>query len=321
MTGPSESHHRHRGEGYGHGHGVSADANARWLILALSLIALFMVAEVVSGLVARSLALLSDAAHMLTDVGALVLALVAMRFANRPAGGMYTYGFKRVEILSAQANGLTLLILAVLLTVEAVQRLIYPSAVSGEPVLIVALVGVAVNLAATGAIGRADRTSLNVEGAFQHLLTDLFGFLATAVAGLIIWTSHWSQADPIASLVVVALMVRAGYGLVRDAGRIFLEAAPAGIDPDTLGASLAERPGVDEIHDLHVWQITSGMPAVSAHVVVDAQFDCHSVQHDLERVLHDEHHIDHTTLQVVHRSDSLLHIEGKPHGSRDPDHS
>lgn len=313
-----ESHHRSH---EGHRHDLKVDADARWLVLALSVIAVFMVAEVVSGLVGHSLALLSDAAHMLADVGALTLALVAMRFARRPAGGMYTYGFKRVEILSAQANGLTLLILSILLGVEAIRRLVHPSAVTGGLMLTVALVGVVINLVATGLVSRANRSSLNVEGAFRHLLTDLFGFVATAIAGVIVVTTHWSRADPIASLIIVGLMLRAGYGLVREAGRIFLEASPATVDPEALGASLAARPGVEEVHDLHVWEITSGMTAVSAHVIVEPKFDCHAVQHDLQRLLHDEHQIDHTTLQVEHRSDRSLQIETKPSRSTHPGHS
>jgi len=303
--------HNHGGQS----HGVTADRDSRWLVLALGVIGAFLLAEVAVGLVAHSLALLSDAAHMLTDVGALTLALVAIRFARRPASGLYTYGFKRVEILSAQANGLTLLILAVLISIEAIRRLVHPPAVHGGLVLIVALVGVAVNLTATWAIGQANRTSLNVEGAFQHILTDLFGFVATAVAGLVILTVHWDRADALASLLVAGLMVLAGLRLVRDSGRIFLEAAPASIDPTALGAALAGLPGVEEVHDLHVWQITSGMPALSAHVIVGAEYDCHAVQHELQRILHDQHHIDHTTLQVEHRADTLIQIESKPDSS------
>lgn len=301
--------HHHR-----HSHKPGGDADGTSLTLALGLIAGFMAAEVAVGVLAHSLALLSDAAHMLTDLASLGLALVAMRLARRPAHGPFTYGFRRVEILSAQANGLTLLLLAVLLTVEAIRRLVTPSSVHGVPVLIVALVGVVVNLAATWSISRANRTSLNVEGAYQHMLTDLFGFVATAIAGAVIILDGWERADAVASLLVVTLMTRAGVGLIRDSGRIFLEAAPVDIDPAALGAALAARPGVSEVHDLHVWQITSGMPAVSAHVIVEPDSDCHEVQRDLQRVLHDEHRIEHTTLQVEHRADALLRIEPKPGG-------
>jgi cobalt-zinc-cadmium efflux system protein len=259
---------------------VSGQTDRGWLSIALGLIVVFMAGEVVVGVIAQSLALLSDAAHMLTDAASIVLALVAMRLAARPARGSYTYGLKRTEILSAQANGLTLLLLSVWLTYEAIRRMIDPPEVAGGLVVVTAVVGIAVNLGATWAISHANRSSLNVEGAFQHILTDLFGFVATAIAGVIVLTTGFTRADAIASLVVVVLMVRAGAGLVRDSGRIFLEAAPTGVDPDVLGDRLVALPQVDEVHDLHVWQITSGAVALSAHVLVDPGADCHALQVD-----------------------------------------
>lgn len=281
-------------------HAVRVGADGRPLTAALVLVVGFMVGEAAVGLAVGSLALLSDAAHLLTDAVSLALALVALRLAAHPPRGGYTYGLRRVEILSAQANGLTLLLLAVWLTYEAVRRLIEPPAVAGGPVLATALVGVAVNLAATWLLSRANRQSLNVRGAFQHILTDLFGFLATALAGLVLLVTGFARADGIASLVVVALMVRAGLGLVRDSGRIFLEAAPADVDPAELGGRLAAVPGVAEVHDLHVWTITSGEPAMSAHVLVSGGYDCHRVRRDMERVLRGAYRVSHTTLQVDH---------------------
>jgi cobalt-zinc-cadmium efflux system protein len=293
--------HDHGGHGHaGHGHGVSADVDRRWLTLALSLIAVFMAGEVVVGLIARSLALLSDAAHMLTDAGAIVLALVAMRLAARPPKGGYTFGLKRAEILSAQANGLTMLLLGGWLGVEAVRRLIDPPDVTGGLVLGTALVGIVVNLGAAWAMSRANRSSLNVEGAFQHILNDLFAFIATAIAGVVMVFTGFTRADPIATLIVVALMVKAGVGLIRASGRIFLEAAPTGIDPPALGARLAGVPDVVEIHDLHVWEITSGEPALSAHVLVAERRDCHAVRATIEDLLRREYRITHSTLQVDH---------------------
>jgi cobalt-zinc-cadmium efflux system protein len=279
---------------------VSADVDRRWLTLALSLIAVFMAGEVVVGLIARSLALLSDAAHMLTDAGAIVLALVAMRLAARPPKGGYTFGLKRAEILSAQANGLTMLLLGGWLGVEAVRRLIDPPDVTGGLVLGTALVGIVVNLGAAWAMSRANRSSLNVEGAFQHILNDLFAFIATAIAGVVMVFTGFTRADPIATLIVVALMVKAGVGLIRASGRIFLEAAPTGIDPPALGARLAGVPDVVEIHDLHVWEITSGEPALSAHVLVAERRDCHAVRATIEDLLRREYRITHSTLQVDH---------------------
>ncbi|NUR46842.1 MAG: cation transporter [Hamadaea sp.] len=290
---------------------MSADADRRWLSVALALIGGFMAVEVVIGVIAQSLALISDAAHMLTDAASIVLALIAIRLAARPARGRYTYGLKRAEILSAQANGLSLVLLAGWLGYESVRRLLDPPEVHGWLVVSTALTGVAVNIAAAWAISKANRTSLNVEGAFQHILNDLYAFVATAIAGLIMVFTGFDRADGIATLVVVALMLKAGLGLLRDSGRVLLEAAPAGLQPEAIGDQLAGVPGVVEVHDLHVWAITSGQPALSAHVLVDPGRDCHAVRGQLENLLH-EHQISHTTLQVDHATGDLLTIGRQP---------
>ncbi|MFJ1756065.1 cation diffusion facilitator family transporter [Kitasatospora sp. NPDC088134] len=324
MAGHAHDHehehggHDHEGAGHGgtghagHSHAVSADADRKWLWSALVLLVVFMAGEVVVGFAARSLALISDAAHMLTDAASIALALVAMRLAARPARGGYTYGLKRAEILSAQANGVTLLVLSAWLGYEAVTRLISPPAVEGKLVLVTALVGVVVNVAAAWCMSKANRSSLNVEGAFQHVLTDLYAFIATAVAGAVVLFTGFVRADAIASLVVVALMLRAGVGLVRDSARIFLEAAPAGIDPDRVADRLVAVEQVEEIHDLHIWEITSNQPALSAHILVTPGGDCHAVQRELQRRLREEYRITHATLQVDHvgesDADGLLQI-------------
>ncbi|MCX4776442.1 cation diffusion facilitator family transporter [Streptomyces sp. NBC_01264] len=310
-TAGHEGHEGPDGHGHGHAghsHGVAADADRRWLGIALGLIAGFMAVEVVIGVLAHSLALISDAAHMLTDAVSIVLALIAMRLAARPARGGFTYGLKRAEILSAQANGLTLLLLAVWLAYEAVRRLLDPPPVEGGLVLVTALAGIVVNIVAAWCISKANRTSLAVEGAYQHILNDLFAFIGTAVAGLIVLTTGFRQADSIASLVVVVLMVKAGNGLVRESGRILLEAAPAHVDPDTVGDRLVGQPPVTEVHDLHIWTITSGQAALSAHVLVAPEGDCHAVRRDLEALLAKEYGITHTTLQVDHAQDSFLTV-------------
>ncbi|MET9963573.1 cation diffusion facilitator family transporter [Streptomyces sp. NPDC006326] len=303
--------HDHGHSHGGHSHGVAADADRRWLAIALGLIGAFMAVEVTIGILAHSLALISDAAHMLTDAVSIVLALIAMRLAARPARGGFTYGLKRAEILSAQANGLTLLLLAVWLAYEAVRRLVEPPPVAGGAVLVTALAGIVVNVAAAWCISRANRSSLAVEGAYQHILNDLFAFVGTAVAGLIVLTTGFVQADAIATLVVVVLMVKAGYGLVRESGRIFLEASPAHLDPDAVGDRLVGHPPVTEVHDLHIWTITSGQAALSAHVLVEPAGDCHAVRRDLERLLSKEYGITHTTLQVDHEQEALLTV-GRP---------
>ena len=290
------------GHGHGHGHAVGRSADRRWLAAALALILTFMAVEFVVGLVAGSLALISDAAHMLTDAAAIALALVAIRLAARPAKGGYTYGLRRTEILSAQANGITLLLLAAWFCYEGVRRLLDPPAVEGGLVLVTALVGIVVNVAATWCVSRADSTSLNVEGAFQHILNDLYAFIATAIAGLVVLTTGFARVDAIAALVVAGLMIKAGWALLRESGRIFLEAAPRGVDPDRIGADLAAVAGVDEVHDLHIWEITSGEPALSAHVLVRPDVDCHAARLAIEQVLRTDR-ITHTTLQVDHQEE------------------
>jgi cobalt-zinc-cadmium efflux system protein len=293
---------------HGHSHGA-AEADRTKLWGALFLIVGFMAAEVVAGILANSLALLSDAAHMLTDAAAIALSLLAIRLARRPPGGSMTFGLKRVEILSAQINGVTLLVLAGLIGIEAVRRLLSPPEVDGGLVLGVALAGVAVNVAATAMLARANRQSLNVEGSFQHLLTDLYAFIGTALAAAVILLTGFGRADAIASLLVAALMLRSAYGLLRDSGRVFLEAAPKGLAPERIGKRMAEQPEVVEVHDLHVWEVTSEFPALSAHVIVKPETDCHRTRLALAELLEREFEIHHSTLQVEHQPDHLLQID------------
>ncbi len=301
--------HEHAHSHAAHAHDADAGTDAGKLAIALALILGFMTVEVTAGILASSLALLSDAAHLLTDAAALGLSLVVVRLAQRPAHGAMTYGLKRTEILSAQFNGATLLVLALLIVYEGIRRLISPPGVAGAAVLIVALVGIAVNLVATWTLSRANRQSMNVEGAFQHMLTDLFAFVLTALAGGVILLTGFRRADGLASLLIAAIMLKAAYALLRDSGRVFLEAAPADLDPDAVGRAMASMPGVAEIHDLHVWEVTSGFPALSAHVLVGQDTDCHTARRTLETLLHDRFRLEHTTLQVDHQGDELLQIE------------
>jgi len=259
---------RHSGHD-GHGHGVSPVADRQYLSIALALIVAFMGVEVVVALESGSLALLSDAGHMLTDAGAIGASLWAIRLAARPATGVWTFGWKRAEILSAAVNGVTLLVVGALLAFEAIRRLIQPPPVAGGPLLVVALLGVVVNLVAAWVLAKANRSSLNVRGAFQHILTDLYGFIATFIAGLVIVFTGFIRADAIASLIVVGLMFHAAWGLLRDSGRILLEAAPAGDGPQRDPRPPRRQRHVIDVHDLHVWTVTSNLPALSAHVVID----------------------------------------------------
>jgi cobalt-zinc-cadmium efflux system protein len=289
-----------------HVHGSTADVPR--LRRALILIVVVMAGELTAGVLSHSLALLSDAGHMLTDAGAIGFSLLAMRLAARPARGAMTFGFRRFEILSAQANGVTLLVVAGFIVYEAIRRLVEPPHVRAGLVLAVALAGAAVNVAAALTLAGADRSSLNVEGSFQHVLTDLYGFIGTAAAAGVILLAGFERADPIASLLVAALMVRSGVALVRSSARIFLEAAPEDLDPQKIGKALVAVPGVIEVHDLHVWEVSSGFPALSAHVLVSAEADCHRARREMEAKLHERFGLDHTTLQVDHEGGELLDI-------------
>jgi cobalt-zinc-cadmium efflux system protein len=297
----------------GHSHAVRADADRGRLAITLGLIVAFVAVEVSVGIVAHSLALLSDAGHMLTDAAAIGFSLLAINLAARPARGAMTFGFRRVEILSAQANGVTLLILAAFIAYEAISRLFDPPVVRGWLILIVALVGVVVNLVAAWTLAQANRESLNIEGSFQHIVTDLYGFIGTAVAAAVILLTGFQRADPIVSLLIAALMIRSGVTLVKASGRIFMEAAPEDLDPQAIGRALVAQPHVVEVHDLHVWEITSGFPALSAHVLVGSESDCHAARRDMEAMLHERFALDHTTLQVDHTGGGLLDIQPATH--------
>ena len=302
--------HSHADDHAGHTHGVSADTSKGRLTVALALIVGFMIFEVVAGVLAHSLALISDSAHMLTDAAAIGLSLFALRLASRPASGAMTFGLKRAEILSAQVNGGSLLVLAALILYEAIHRLVSPPSVAGWTVTIVALVGIVVNLVATWQLAKANRENMAVEGSFQHILTDLYAFIGTAIAGVIIVTTGFNRVDPIASLFVAALMLRAAYGLLKDSGRVLLEMAPEQLNVQEIGDALANHPHVASVHDLHVWEIGSGFPSLSAHVLVHKGDDCHAIRLQLERLLDERFGIDHTTLQVDHETGGLVQISG-----------
>ena len=303
------------GAHHDHSHTVAATANPRWLWVALWINLGFMVVEVVIGLIANSVALISDAAHMLTDAGAIGLAIAAVKLAERPPDGRFTFGLKRSEILSAQVNGAALLVLAGVIGFEAVRRIGSPVDVDGAFVIAVGLAGAVANGATAVAIARANRASLNVEGAFMHNLADLYSSLAAAGAGLLIVTTGFDEADGIAALTVCALMLYGGWGLLRDSGRVLLEGTPRGMDAREIGEAMAAHPGVEEVHDLHIWEVTSGFPTLSAHVMVPPGEDCHARRRELTQLLADRFGIEHATLQVEHeREPQLLEIEGLTEG-------
>lgn len=302
MTSTDSHDHRDGGHAHGHSHAPGSGADKRYLLIALALLAAFMLGELIVAVISGSLALLSDAGHMLSDVGAIGGALWAIRLAGRPATGAWTFGWKRAEILSAAANGITLLVVSGIVAVEAVTRLIHPPRVDGGPVVAVAAVGIAVNIAAAWVLARANRSSLNVQGAFRHVLTDLYGFIGTLIAGVIILATGFTRADAIASLIIVALMLKASAELLRDSGRILLEAAPKTTDLDQVRAHLLATEHVHGLHDLHAWTVTSDLPALSAHIVIDDS--CFNDGHaprlldQLQACLAGHFDIEHSTFQL-----------------------
>lgn len=247
---------------------ATGDRDVRLLLVAFAVITAFLVGEVIVAVVASSLALLADAGHLLIDALALLLAAGAARLAQRPVTDRWSFGLGRAEVLSAAINGVTLLVVGAVVLVEALRRLVHPPDVSGLPVVVTAVVGLGVNLFTTLLLSRADRTSMNIAGAFAHIVTDAFAFGATLIAGVVVASTDFSRADPIASLFVVALMVYAAWGLLRQSGGVLLERVPDDVNLAELRAHLAESMHVIDVHDLHAWTVGSGLPAVSAHVVV-----------------------------------------------------
>lgn len=295
-------------QGHDHGHDHRS-AGTRALVAVLALTTAFMVVEVAGGLWTDSLALLADAGHMLSDNLSILLALGAIWLARRPSTPRRSFGFQRAEILAAFVNGLVLVLVSLWIVVEAVRRLDDPPEILGGWMLVVALGGLAVNVTAALILLRSGRKTLNVEAAFRHVLADLLGSVGVIVAALIILATGWTEADPIVSIVIAALIVWSAWGILRDSTAILMEATPSGIDAGAVGRSIADMPGVTNLHDLHVWTITSGFDALSAHVLVARGDDCHARRREIEQMLAREYGVEHTTLQVDHAADELLRVE------------
>jgi cobalt-zinc-cadmium efflux system protein len=308
LTQHTNMHSPHEHQHLAHGADRHRD-DRRSLLVALALLAGVMAIEIAFGIVASSLALLADAGHMLTDVLALALAVAAIGIASRPASGRWTYGLGRVEVLSAQANGISLLLIGGWITYSAIRRLIEPPEVRGGIVLVVAVIGALVNIAAAAVLARGQSESINVRGAFLHVATDLAGFVGTALAGGLILLTGWNRFDPIASLGVALLCFISAFALTRESLRIVLEGSPGHIEPEAVGQMLASDPEVVEVHDLHIWTVTSGFPALSAHVLVRQESDCHAARARLAQALRERFGIDHTTLQVDHVSEAVRSLE------------
>jgi cobalt-zinc-cadmium efflux system protein len=297
--------------GHAHGFEERARTDRRALGLALVLVAGFTVVEVFAGVLAGSLALLADAAHMLSDTGSLGLAFFASWLASRPATPQRSFGFRRAEILAALANGVALVAVSIWIFVAAVGRLGDPPDVPGGWILVVGLAGLAVNVAAAWVLARAGTKSLNVRAALGHVLADLLGSAGVIGAGLVVLFTGWEYADPIAAIAIGLLVLVSSWRILRESVAVLLEETPPGIDAEEVGRALASAEGVVQVHDLHIWTITSGFPALSAHVLVTPGGDCHGVRRELERLLHDRFALDHTTLQVEHADAETLIDIGK----------
>ena len=293
----------------GHDHDHSHDhgnADRRALAIVFALTAGFMVVEIVGGLLTGSLALLADAGHMLSDAVSLGVALFAVWLAARPATPQRSFGYKRAEILAALFNGVTLVAISVWIFYEAFRRLSEPPEILGGPMLAVAFVGLLVNVAGAAILARSGGESLNVQGALRHVLADLAGSVGAIAASVVIITTGWVYADPLISVLIGLLVLGSSWKLLRDSVNVLLEQAPRGLDAEEVGTSMVGVPGVEEVHDLHVWTITSGFPALAAHVLVGRNQDCHARRRDLEKLLANDFGIEHTTLQVDHVGDHAV---------------
>ena len=294
--------HNHHGHSHGHGHG--ATANRRRLTWTLALAAVYMVAELVGGLMANSLALLADAGHMLSDVGALALALFAMWMARKPATPRRTFGYLRTEILAALFNAATLIAISLFIFVEAYGRFQRPEPVAGLTVMWIAAGGLAVNVAGLFVLHGGRDESMNIRGAWLHMLTDALGSVGAILGGLAVYAFGWRWADPAVSVAIAVLVLYSSWHLLRESINVLLEATPGHIDLEAVRGAMLQVEGVEAVHDLHVWTITSGMEAMSGHVVVGERVERRQsgeILSDLHCMLHDRFGLHHLTIQIEPR--------------------
>jgi cobalt-zinc-cadmium efflux system protein len=290
-------------------HDHSRSGATRALRLTLALTVAFTGVEVVGGIVADSLALLADAGHMVSDNASLAVALFAAWLAGRPAGPSRTFGYRRAEILAALFNGVTLVAISIWIFIEAASRFRDPPEVEGGLMLAIAVGGLVVNLLAARILHGHAAGSLNVSAALRHVLADLLASVGVIIAAATILATGWEYADPAVSVLIGLLILASSWGILRDSTQILLEGSPTGTDVEEVGHAMASMPGVNQVHDLHVWMISSGFPALAAHVLVDRETDCHATRRALERMLGERFGLDHTTLQVDHEGGELLQIE------------
>lgn len=297
------SHDHDHDDGHGHGLGAYRGADRRALLVAALLTGAFMVAEAIGGIVTGSLALLADAGHMLSDSFSLFLALFAVTIAARPATSKRTFGYKRAEILAALVNGILLVLVSIWVVYEAIGRLDDPVEILGGGMLAIAVLGLLINIGAFLILWKGGGESLNVRAALRHVLGDLLGSVGVIVAAGVILLTGWEPIDPIVSILISLLIAASAWAVLKESVHVLLEATPEGIDTDEVGQAMAAIRGVEQVHDLHIWLITSGFPALSAHILVGKDDDCHSVRRDVHTLLKEHYEIEHTTLQVEHVSD------------------
>lgn len=289
----------HHGPSHSHGVTLATQRTALWISLVLN--AGFLVAEVVGGIVFNSLALLADAAHMTSDVAGLIIALIAQSLMSRPPTRRHSFGLKRAEVLGAQVNGLLLVAVSGWIIYEAVHRLSEPPDVAGAGLLVVATLGLVVNLVSAAVLARAQGNSLNMRGAFIHMSADAAGSVAAIAAGvaIVVWQAEW--VDPVASIGIAVLVLFATWGLLRDTTSVLLEGAPKGLDPDAIEAAVAGHDGVETVHHLHLWSLSSDQPALSAHVVLAGEVTLHEAQQrgdQIKELLANRYDINHATLEL-----------------------
>lgn len=285
-----------------------------WIALAIN--AAMLVAEAIGGVLTGSLAVLADAGHVLSDVGAIVLALIAARLATLPAAGRRTFGYQRSEVLAALVNGLLLVVVGVVVAVEAIGRLGDPPSISGGGVLALGLLGLLGNVLATVVLARGQREDINLEGVLRHSFADALGSLGVVAAGAVVLAGGSTIVDPIVSLLISALILASSWRLIKEPFDVLMEAAPAGTDVEVVGAAICAEEGVRSVHDLHIWTVTAGFGAIAAHVVVAPGTDRDLIRRRLELTLAERFHIEHTTLQMEEEArQGLLEVENAPPGA------
>jgi len=292
-----------------HDHGISRSGNRSRMQIALAVNVVLLVAGVAGWLLFDSVALLADAGHVLSDVGAIAVGLFAAAIALRPPDQRRTFGFHRGEILAALVNGVTLVVVAALVIFEAIRRLSDPPDVDGTGVLVVGVIGLIGNVVATVVLATGDREDLNLEGVLRHSAADALGSIGVVVAGVVVATTGWLYADGIAGLAIGVLILIGSWRLVSAPVNVLMEGAPEGIEVDAVGQAMIAIDGVREVHDLHIWTVTSGFPALAAHVMADPGEDVDEVRERLEHLLHEDFGIEHTTLQVM--AERLLQLEDR----------